>query len=66
MTSLIEEGLTYILDGPAQSTPRRQIVIPTSRATGGIAAGINPDRIMQSADEADDVAAVEHMRIGFK
>ncbi|MEO8444781.1 MAG: DUF2191 domain-containing protein [Gammaproteobacteria bacterium] len=43
LTSLIEEGLVLVLDQP-QSARSRKIVLPVSRARGGVLPGVDLSR----------------------
>ncbi len=41
LTSLIEEGLTLVLEEKPQRKRRRPVVLPVSTATGGVRPGVD-------------------------
>jgi hypothetical protein len=41
LTSLIEEGLRTVLASSRVPTPRKKVVLPVSRAGGGVMPGVN-------------------------
>jgi hypothetical protein len=43
LTSLVEEGVALVLARPAK-TRRERVVLPTSRATGGVLPGVDLNR----------------------
>jgi hypothetical protein len=65
LTSLIEDGLRAMLAPSAAPKKKRHIVIPVSKATGGLMPGFedNPHR---AAQEMEDLEYVERMNRGFK
>lgn len=67
LTSLIEEGLRVTVDAKPKAVPRRKVVLPRcSNAKGGLAPGIDPNRVFQSAEEMDDLEYIERLKNGFK
>lgn len=41
LTALIEQGLTLVLSGPVEATPRKRVKLPVSKATGGTLPGVD-------------------------
>lgn len=62
LTSLIEDGLRRVVD-ESRSKPgkRRRVVLPASKATGGLRPGIDLTR-MSDFYEMEDAAYLERMR----
>jgi hypothetical protein len=61
LTSLIEDGLRLVLADGRKTAKRRRVVLPVSKATGGLMPGID---ISSSAalQEMDDLEYVERMK----
>jgi hypothetical protein len=61
LTSLIEDGLRAVVSDGAKPSKRRRVLLPVSKATGGLMPGID---ISNSAalQEKDDLEYVERMK----
>jgi len=68
LTSLIEDGLRSVLAERAKpkKAPARRIVLPVSKATGGLRPGIDPDKLATIAQEMEDLEYIERLKTGFK
>jgi len=55
LTSLIEEGLRLVLSGNAVSPRRKKVVLPVSRARGGVLPGVNLDNNAGVLDIMDGI-----------
>lgn len=54
LTSLIEEGLRLVLAGGETPARRRRIVLPVSRARGGVLPGVDLDNNARLLDVMED------------
>ncbi|HXZ67141.1 MAG TPA: ribbon-helix-helix protein, CopG family [Alphaproteobacteria bacterium] len=61
LTSLIEDGLRRVVDERKRPAKRRPVVLPVSKATGGLLPGIDLTR-MSDIYEMEDAEYVERMR----
>ena len=66
LTSLIEDGLRTVVDDAPAAPPKRRVVIPVSKATGGLQPGIDPVKIATIAQELEDLEYIERLKNGFK
>jgi hypothetical protein len=60
LTSLIEEGLRLVLDEPKSGKARR-VLLPVSKATGGLMPGVDLTRF-SDYQEQEDLEYVERMK----
>jgi hypothetical protein len=65
LTALIEDGLRAVVDERPQHPKRRRVVLPVSKATGGLMPGVDLTRL-SDIQEMEDLEYVERMRKGFK
>lgn len=65
LTSLIEEGLQAVLAERAKPAKRR-VVLPVSKATGGLQPGIDPTKLATIVQEWEDLEYIERLKHGFK
>jgi hypothetical protein len=61
LTALIEEGLRTVVDERSKPTRRRRIVLPVSKATGGLMPGVDLTRF-SDYQEMEDLEYVERMK----
>jgi hypothetical protein len=61
LTSLIEEGLRSVVDERSKPAKRRRVVLPVSKATGGLMPGIDLTRL-SDLQELEDLEYVERMK----
>ena len=61
LTSLIEEGLRAVLDERPKPAKRRRVVLPVSKATGGLMPGVDLTRL-SDLQEQEDLEYVERMK----
>jgi hypothetical protein len=61
LTSLIEEGLRAVLSRQTTVTASGRKLPRTSTATGGLRPGIEPVKLLQSADEMDDIEMLDRL-----
>jgi hypothetical protein len=54
LTSLIEEGLRTVLTKPGRPKKRARVVLPVSKATGGLRPGVDPVKINTQSEEIED------------
>ena len=59
LTSLIEDGLRRVLDEPDPAKPKKRVLPPVSKATGGLKPGFSWDKLASQAQEMEDI---EYMR----
>lgn len=62
LTSLIEEGLRLVVTPRASAGHKKRKMPRFSRAKGGLMPGIDPVKVLQHADEMDDIEYVRRMR----
>jgi hypothetical protein len=55
LTSLIEEGLRTVLTVSPKPPKRRRVVLPVSKATGGLRPGVDPVKINTQSEEIEDI-----------
>lgn len=65
LTALIEDGLRVVVDERPKSPKRRRVVLPVSKATGGLRPGVDLTRL-SDIQEMEDLEYIERMRKGFK
>jgi hypothetical protein len=65
LTALIEDGLRTVVDERPKPAKRRRVVLPVSKATGGLLPGIDLTRL-SDIQEMEDLEYVERMRKGFE
>lgn len=63
LTSLIEDGLRVVVSDAAPPKGKRRVMIPVSKATGGLQPGI---KALHDIYEMEDAEYVERMNRGFK
>ena len=61
LTSLIEEGLRAVVDERPKPAKRRRVVLPVSKATGGLMPGVDLTRF-SDYQEQEDLEYVERMK----
>jgi hypothetical protein len=61
LTSLIEEGLRAVVDERPKPAGRRRVVLPVSKATGGLRPGVDLTRF-SDYQEQEDLEYVERMK----
>jgi hypothetical protein len=61
LTSLIEEGLRAVVDERPRPARRRRVVLPVSKATGGLRPGVDLTRF-SDYQEQEDLEYVERMK----
>jgi hypothetical protein len=61
LTSLIEEGLRTVVDKRPRPAKRRRVVLPVSRATGGLMPGIDLTRF-SDYQAMEDLEYIERMK----
>ena len=61
LTELIEDGLRAVVDERPQRAKRRRVVLPVSKATGGVMPGIDLTRL-SDIQEMEDLEYVERMK----
>ncbi len=61
LTSLIEEGLRAVVDERPKPAKRRRVVLPVSKATGGLMPGVDLTRL-SDLQEQEDLEYVERMK----
>lgn len=62
LTSLIEEGLRSVLAGRGATCRTKSRLPRSSKATGGLLPGIDPLKLLQQADEMDDLDLADRLR----
>jgi ribbon-helix-helix CopG family protein len=62
LTALIEDGLRAVVDEQGRPPKRRRVVLPVSKATGGLMPGVD----LSDIQEMEDLEYVERMRKGFR
>jgi hypothetical protein len=64
LTSLIEEGLRAVVDGRGRAAKRRRVVLPVSKATGGLLPGVDLTRFWdyQETEDREYVARLKHLK----
>jgi hypothetical protein len=65
LTALIEDGLRAVVGERPKPAKRRRVVLPVSKATGGLMPGIDLTRLSDT-QEMEDLEYVERMRKGFR
>jgi hypothetical protein len=65
LTALIEDGLRAVVDERPKSPKRRRVVLPVSKATGGLMPGVDLTRLSDIQD-MEDLEYIERMRKGFE
>jgi hypothetical protein len=61
LTSLIEEGVRIAVTGRPRTAKRRRVVLPVSKATGGLLPGVDLRRF-SDYQEVEDLEYVERMK----
>jgi hypothetical protein len=61
LTSLIEDGLRAVVDARSKPARRRRVVLPVSKATGGLLPGVDLTRF-SDYQEMEDLEYVERMK----
>jgi hypothetical protein len=61
LTSLIEDGLRAVVDERPKPTKARRVVLPVSKATGGLMPGVDLTRF-SDYQEMEDLEYVERMK----
>ncbi len=61
LTSLIEDGLRAVVDAQPKPAKRRRVVLPVSKATGGLLPGVDLTRL-SDYQEMEDLEYVERMK----
>jgi hypothetical protein len=61
LTSLIEEGLRAVVEERPKVGKRRRVVLPVSKATGGLRPGVDLTRF-SDYQEQEDLEYVERMK----
>jgi hypothetical protein len=64
LTSLIEEGLRAVVDERGKPAKRRRVVLPVSKATGGLLPGVDLTRLSdyQEMEDREYVARSKHFK----
>jgi hypothetical protein len=65
LTSLIEDGLRFVVAEQRKPPKPRRVQLPVSSATGGLMPGME-NLSFSELDELDDLEYVERLRQGFK
>jgi hypothetical protein len=58
---LIEDGLRAVVDEPLKPAKRRRVVLPVSKATGGLMPGVDLTRF-SDYQEIEDLEYIERMK----
>jgi hypothetical protein len=61
LTALIEDGLRAVISGSVKPAKRRRVVLPVSKAKGGLLPGVDLTR-MSDYQEMEDLEYVERMK----
>jgi hypothetical protein len=61
LTALIEDGLRAVVDEPPAPAKKRKVVLPVSKATGGLLPGVDLTRF-SDYQEMEDLEYVERMK----
>ena len=61
LTELIEDGLRAVVDEASKPAKRRRVVLPVSKATGGLLPGVDLTRF-SNYQEMEDLEYVERMK----
>jgi hypothetical protein len=61
LTELIEDGLRAVVDEASKPAKRRQVVLPVSKARGGLLPGVDLTRF-SNYQEMEDLEYVERMK----
>ena len=61
LTSLIEDGLRAVVDERSKPAKRKRVVLPVSKATGGLLPGVDLTRF-SDYQEMEDLEYVERMK----
>jgi len=61
LTALIEEGLRRVVSDDRKRARRKRVVLPVSKATGGLAPGVDITSF-SALQELDDLEYVERMK----
>lgn len=65
LTSLIEEGLRSVVADKPKKAKRRRVVLPVSKATGGLKPGVDITRF-SDIQGMDDLEYAERLKKGFE
>ena len=67
LTSLLEEGLRVVLSDSRRPQARSPATeMPISKRAGGLAPGINPDKISTQTEEMDDIERMQRLDAQFR
>jgi hypothetical protein len=64
LTALIEESLRAAVDARPNTGKRRRVVLPVSKATGGLLPGVDLTRISdyQAMEDAEEIERMKHFK----
>jgi hypothetical protein len=65
LTSLMEDGLRYVVSDKRPSKAPKIPPLPVSEETGGLLPGINLDKV-SNYQELEDIEYIERLKQGFK
>ncbi|MEQ1929702.1 MAG: hypothetical protein ABL957_04100 [Parvularculaceae bacterium] len=62
LTALIERGLREVVMAKQGPQKRRKVILPVSKAKGGLMPGLDPVKFVQQIQELEDLEYIERMK----